>query len=105
MKFHILSVWDSAAAVFGMPNFVPTIGSAVRSFGDEVQREARDNVLNQHPEDFMLYKLGTYDDNTGLFDTGVPDLVSRGVDFAVARRQAELSFPASNNGVDRNAQK
>lgn len=92
MKFHILAVFDSAASVYGVPNFVPNVGSAVRSFGDEVNREAPDNVLNKHPAHFFLYKMGTYDDTTGLFDVGVPTLVANASDFAVARRQGELKL-------------
>jgi hypothetical protein len=41
---------------------------AVRSFMDEVKREAPDNPLNMHPEDHDLYELGTWDDATGRYE-------------------------------------
>lgn len=88
MKFHILAVFDSAASVYGVPNFVPNVGSAVRSFGDEVNRDAPDNVLNKHPAHFSLFKMGTYDDHSGLFDVGVPELVANGSDFVISRGPA-----------------
>lgn len=92
MKFHVLAIFDSAAAVYGLPNFVPNVGSAIRSFGDEVAREAADNVLNRHPAHFSLFKMGMYDDKTGLFDVGVPELVANASDFAAPRRQAQLDL-------------
>lgn len=67
MKLHVLSVRDRAADVFGQPMFVPAVGVGVRSFVDELNRQGPDNVLSRHPEDFDLYELGTYDDNTGRF--------------------------------------
>jgi hypothetical protein len=62
----IVSVKDRAAGAFGRPFFVPSVGLAIRSFSDEVNRSADDNQMNRHPDDFDLYELGTYDDETGI---------------------------------------
>lgn len=62
----IVSVFDVAAQAFGRPVFVPSEGVAVRSFSDEVNREAVDNEMNKHPEDFILYYLGTWNDSDGV---------------------------------------
>jgi hypothetical protein len=62
----IVSVKDRAAGAFGRPFFVPSVGIAIRSFADEVNRQADDNQMNKHPDDFDLYDLGTYDDETGI---------------------------------------
>lgn len=55
---------------FGMlrPKLFPSLsflkpGLALRSFGDEVAN--RDSNLAKHPEDFALFHLGYYDDETG----------------------------------------
>lgn len=68
MILKICAVRDRAADCFGQPFFVPAIGGAIRSFGDEVNRKAEGNSLAAHPEDFDLYELGTFDDNTATFD-------------------------------------
>jgi hypothetical protein len=47
--------------------FVPSAGVAIRSFSDEINRNNADNQLYNHPDDFDLYELGEFDDNTGLF--------------------------------------
>lgn len=68
MNYVIVSVRDRAADVFTPPMFVPSLGVAMRSFSDEVNRADEKNMLYQHPEDFDLYQFGTYDDGVGKFD-------------------------------------
>lgn len=65
MKLQVLATRDIVANVYGQPMFVPHIGMAIRSFGDECKRKEPGNVLAQHPEDFELWHLGEYDDETG----------------------------------------
>ncbi len=67
MKLVLCSVKDRAADAFGRPMFVPSVGVAIRSFSDEVNRKDAENQLYNHPDDFDLYELGEFDDNTGLF--------------------------------------
>jgi len=68
MKLVIVAIRDRAVNAFGRPNFVQAVGQAVRSFSDEVNRRAEDNQLNQHPEDFDMFELGTYDDATAQIE-------------------------------------
>lgn len=67
MKYVVCSVFDKAAAAYGRPFFVGAIGQAIRGFQDEVNRNAEDNPVNKHPDDFDLYYVGTFDDSTGGF--------------------------------------
>lgn len=69
MKLFIIAMRDRSADVFGQPQFVPNIGAAIRSFGDEINRQADNNILYSHPDDFDLFVLGTYDDATAEFST------------------------------------
>lgn len=80
----LCSVFDSASQLFGQPIFVVAKGQALRSFSDEVQRQAPDNPLSQHPDDFSLYVLGEFDDESGeLRSLASPEIVVRGKDCAV----------------------
>ena len=63
----VCSVKDRAADAYGRPMFVPSIGVAIRGFTDEINRQAADNQMYAHPDDFDLYELGTWDDNTCMF--------------------------------------
>lgn len=64
----ICSVKDRAADAFGRPMFVPSVGLALRGFTDEVNREAPDNQMFHHSDDFDLFELGTFDDATGIIE-------------------------------------
>nr|DAI03088.1 MAG TPA: DNA binding protein [Microviridae sp.] len=84
MKLHVMSVKDNAAQTFGRPFFMPSTGVALRSFTDEVNRAAEDNQLYKHPEDFDLYQLGTFDDETGVFELlTFPKVFARAKEVAI----------------------
>lgn len=84
MKLKVVCVRDRAADVYGQPNFVLSIGSAIRSFADEVNNPRENNAFNKHPEDFDLYELGEFDDETGLFQCGTPRQIAVGKDLVRA---------------------
>lgn len=61
----VCAVFDQAAGVFGRPIFVAALGLASRSFADEVNRVGDGNSMNAHPQDFSLFHLGSFDDESG----------------------------------------
>ena len=69
MVLVIVAVKDRAADAFMRPFFVPTANMAIRSFMDEVNRDAADNQLFAHPDDFDLYEIGTFDDSNGRIES------------------------------------
>lgn len=80
----IVAVKDRAVDAYNRPFYVPTIGAAIRSFTDEVNRT--DSEMNAHPEDYDLYDMGTFCDQTGTFlpaDGGVPRVISRAQDLII----------------------
>lgn len=85
MKMIIVSVADSEIG-FGRPFFVASDGAAVRSFTDEVNRAAADNILYNHPESFTLYRVGTFDDSTGEIQSEVPRALSTALNVHLGDR-------------------
>lgn len=80
----VVGVWDSAAGVYGRPAFFTSTGVAIRSFSDEVKRKEEGNQMAQHPDDFSLHLLGTFDDVTGvLVADSSRQMLVRGKDVAV----------------------
>lgn len=65
--YQAISTRDIVANVYSIPQFVPYLGHAIRSFGDQCRSKEKDNVLAKHPEDFELWHLGEYDDGTGTY--------------------------------------
>lgn len=78
MQMLVIAIYDRAAGAYGQPFYSTTPSHATRSFADAVARPDPDNVMHRHPDDFELYKLGTYDDQTGIFTTHAPELIALG---------------------------
>lgn len=80
MITQILCVQDGKAAAFGQPGFYQSLGQAERSFIDEINRQDVSNVMFNHPEDFCLYHLGSYNDSDATFDLiQPPRLIASGL--------------------------
>lgn len=81
MKLQIVAVKDRALDTFMRPFYVPALGAAIRSFGDEINRV--EGEMYKHPDDFDLFHLGTWDDNTGEFQNlGMPMQIAIGKQFS-----------------------
>ena len=77
----IYAVKDLAVQAFGNPFVTRAQGEAMRSFQDEVNKKDGQSAIAQHPEDYELYKLGEWDDNTGVITPQTPELVARAKDL------------------------
>lgn len=76
MKLEIFAVKDTATNVFDKPFFLLTKAAAVRAFADEANN--KDSQLHLHPHDYILYHIGTLDQDSGIVDqsNGIQDLGS-----------------------------
>lgn len=82
MKLMAFSVRDNVAGVFSRPYFVPNAPTAIRAFADTVRRP--DEGIFGHEGDFDLYKLGEFDDVTGVYEGVVPPVfLAHASDFKV----------------------
>lgn len=84
MRYKIVCIRDRATDSFGQPIFVVNVGGAIRSFGDEIKRPhsaERPNPYNQHPEDYDLYQMGEFDDESGIFECTRPVQMAVGKDY------------------------
>lgn len=63
MLLHIVSVFDKATLAYMRPWVALSTGQAIRIFEDEVQNPQSE--LARHPEDYSLFKVGTFNDATG----------------------------------------
>jgi hypothetical protein len=78
MIVNMYGIYDSAAKAYTKPLFMQTDGLAMRMFTDIVQ-PGQDSDISKHPEQFKLFKLGEYDDQTGIVtcDEG-PQIMANG---------------------------
>lgn len=72
---NVYSFYDSKAKTYHTPFFLKQDGQAIRAFLDLVNNPQTD--IAKYPEDFSLFKLGQFDDETGCIypDEKVPCLV------------------------------
>lgn len=80
MQFKVVAVKDTAILSYATPFYVTHVGSAIRGFMDECKN--KESPIGKHPEDYELYLLGEFDDQTGEFDQIRPERISSGKDHA-----------------------
>lgn len=64
MKLKIYSVFDSKAKAYNSPFYLRNSGEATRGFADVVNDGK--SQISKYPEDYSLFELGEFDDETGL---------------------------------------
>lgn len=80
MKLNAYAVYDEVAKVFKHTFFRVRHGEAIRFFADGCRAEKTE--LNIHPQDFSLFCLAEFDDESGRFESlQIPERVSRASDF------------------------
>ncbi len=63
MNHRIFVIFDSKARCYMPPFFMPEVGQAVRVFSDMCNDKS--HAFGQHPEDYTLFEIGTFDDREG----------------------------------------
>lgn len=63
MITNAFAIYDRKALRYHAPFFAITVGEATRSFGDAVNDPA--TSLSRHPGDYVLYRVGGFDDASG----------------------------------------
>lgn len=66
MNIKIYAVKDRALDAFMQPFYAHSDGYAIRSFTDEINKQG--STFNAHPDDYDLWRIGTYTDTTGLIE-------------------------------------
>lgn len=77
----MFSVYDKKAECFSQPFFMKATGLALRGFCDMINSGEK-NQYSAHPEDFDLYELGTWDEETGVVEQyDIRKLLGNGLDY------------------------
>lgn len=92
MKLKVYAVFDSKVGTYARPFFMQTRGEALRSWIDVISD--KDTQFHRHPEDFCLFEVAEYDEDTGGFQNQVPP-VSLGVALEYHPTTAEHRRAAS----------
>lgn len=71
-----LSVRDRVADSFDQPFFMPHLNVGIRAFSDAINNP--ESHLSKHPDDYDLYRIGTFDPLTGLLVAETPSQIALG---------------------------
>lgn len=68
-KMLVFTIHDTKVGAFDRPFFAQTIPAAFRMLSDTVASGG--SLLSDHPEDFAIYQIGTFDTETGMLEAAV----------------------------------
>lgn len=71
MLLKIYTVYDMKTEAYMKPFFCLTNGEAVRTFGDAANDPS--SAFYRHPEDYVLYCIGTFDDIVNVVESAPPE--------------------------------
>jgi len=76
---RMYSVYDTKAEQYGTPVYCRTDAEARRQFGQVVNDE--NTEFAKHPEDFLLYRVGSFDQESGIVTAEPATCVARAIEF------------------------
>lgn len=79
MKLKMFSIRDCKAELYNPPSYFHNEGQATRQFSDAINNP--ETPYGQHPEDYTLFRIGTYDDETAEITPESPIALGVGVEF------------------------
>ena len=66
MRLSVFCVHDSAVGAYLQPFFMRSVNEALRSFRATVNSPG--HAFSKNPEDYTLFHIGSYDEDTGVFE-------------------------------------
>lgn len=95
MRLNMYAVLDTQVQAYLQPFFMRTDNEAIRAIA-QVSLQ-KDHQFCQHPSHFGLFRLGTFDDATGLVD---PEAQPMLVGDVLSCRKAMALTAENDNGED-----
>lgn len=96
MLIKVFAILDTKTGIYSHPIFLPTVGAMMRAWVDHAN-DPRSSIC-KHPEDYTLFCIGDYDDQTGKFINALtPE--SLGVAAEVIRGNIDKIQPADADTI------
>lgn len=88
MELMMFSVLDSKVGLYARPFVARNKAEAMRSFASIAQDG--NHPIGQHPEDYILYYVGTFSEQTGALLGDNHEALGKAIDFIRPQTQPEL---------------
>lgn len=75
MKLIIVSLYDKATEAYMRPLFFQSEGQATRELQDQLKNP--ENPIAKHPEDYSMFRIGTFTDFNGEIHPEEPKCIAR----------------------------
>ncbi len=77
MLTHVYSIFDTASGAYLRPFTAQADGEATRLFSDLVADP--EHAVGRHPEDYSIFRLGSFNDQNGALTVEAPECLSTGM--------------------------
>lgn len=95
MNYKMYSIFDTKSRVYAQPWFSVNDATAIRSFS-QVANDPSTQIFH-HPEDFILYQIGHFSDDSGVCMATTPP-VHLGAASNFKREDTQIPLPLSMKG-------
>lgn len=85
MIVNMYSVHDAAAQAYLPPFYFLHDNQAIRTFTDCINSEK--HQFSHHPDDYTLYKIGTFDDDGASIGNIAPISLGNGINFVKSKSE------------------
>jgi len=85
MRTQLYSIFDKAAGIYTKPLFARADGEVMREFTNLCT--SADHPYSDHPEDYSLFRLGIFDDQTGKLTDEANECLANGHEVVALSRQ------------------
>lgn len=102
MRLNVYTIFDTASGAYMRPFFMQSDGQAIRSFKD-ISLDA-DHAVGQHPEDYSLWRIGTFNDNNAKLEAEDRECLATALELVASAQRVDQEKHEKLNGEIRNAQ-
>lgn len=89
MKNNLYSMKDTKMGKFSMPFVAPNDEIAKRTLASTIKQGG--TTISEFPEDFQLFRLGNYDEDTGDLTTD-NEFIANATEFAVTSKNKDIKI-------------
>ena len=79
MIHKVFSLYDSKIGSYMLPEYRRSKGEMIRALTNTMENP--DNGIARNPEDFFLYYIGEFDDESATFTQGAPESLGSALEF------------------------
>ena len=98
MNINTYAVYNVVAETFAKPMYIQTDAEAERAFLQACLN--KETSLGQFPDDYALFKNGSYNDDNGMHEARIPQRMCTGLEVLTTHRDKMQRIKNLHNEID-----